>query len=94
MKITIRPKGSAEEARSVFGVCKSVRIRQSLQKRFRRPVPCEQGAADLWATTSSAYLRLFLCVSGVSDYEFVVLCLGFSIVVLCFVSLGSKGLSR
>ena len=35
---------------------KSVRIRQSLQKHLGRPVPCEQGAADLWATASSADL--------------------------------------
>ena len=36
--------------RSAFGVCKSIRIRQSLQQHFRRPVPSEQGAADLKAT--------------------------------------------
>ena len=51
---------------------------------FRSPVPCEQGAADLWATTSSADLRFVVCVSGVLDYELVVLCLGFGNVLLCF----------
>ena len=37
-----------------FGVCKSIRIRQRLQKHSRRPVPCEQGAADFKATASAA----------------------------------------
>ena len=51
-----------------------------------RFVPRE-GAADLWATASSADLRFVGCVPGVLDYEFVVLCLGCWIVV-CVLSLG------
>ena len=89
-----RVGGRGGVSEELFGVCKSIRIRQSLQERLRRPVPCEQGAADLWATVSSADLRYFVCVSGVLDYEFVVLCLGIGIAILCFVSLGSKSLSR
>ena len=38
--------------RRAFGVYKIGKICQSLQKRFKRPVPCEQGAADWMATAT------------------------------------------
>ena len=40
----------------------------------------ERGAADLWATASSADLRILVCVSGDLDCELLVLCLSFWIV--------------
>ena len=39
---------------------KSSRVMQSVQLDLGRPVPCEQGAADLWATSASADLRLLV----------------------------------
>ena len=49
MKRAIRRKGSAAEAGSPkrFWSLQIGKICQSLQKRLGRPVPCEQGAADL-----------------------------------------------
>ena len=47
MKTESPAQGSAEEAGSPKECAKSIRIRQSLQKHLGRPVPCEQGAADL-----------------------------------------------
>ena len=61
---------------------------------FRVQHAAPRGSADQWATASSADLLFFVCVSSALDYEFVVLCLGSWVVVLCFVSLGCKGLSR
>ena len=52
----------------------------------------ERGAADLWATASSADLRILVCVSGVLDCEFMVLCLGLMIVGLRFYMLCVGGL--
>ena len=67
---------------------------QSLQKGLGRPVPCEQGAADLGATASSADLRfrfyvlLCLCVWGYAivglwECEFVGLCVSAWWVCVC-----------
>ena len=41
-------------SRRAFGVCKINKNSQSLQTRLGRPVPCEQGAADLKANVSAA----------------------------------------
>ena len=65
-----RPQGSAAEAGFLerFWSLHFGKNRQSLQKNLERLVPCEQGAADLWATASSAdlrtrfYVSLCLCV--------------------------------
>ena len=79
MKTESLAQGSAEEPGSPksFWSLQIGKICQSLQSGLGRPVPCEQGAADLWATASSADLRFWVCVSGGSDCEFVVLCSGF-----------------
>ena len=52
---------------------------------LERSVRCEQGAADLWTTASSADLEMLVCVSRFLDCEFVVLCLGFGLWVFGFV---------
>ena len=54
------------------------------------------GGGHLWASASSADLRFWVRVSGVSDCEFVFAFggLDFGFVVLCFMSLGSAGLPR
>ena len=64
MKRAIPRKGSAAEAGAPksFWSLQIGKNRQSLQKRLGRPVPCEQGAADLWATASSAGLRNLVCM--------------------------------
>ena len=66
----ISAEGSAEEAGSPksFWSLQSREESSEFAKSLGRPVPCEQGAADLWATASSADLRfrfyvlLCLCV--------------------------------
>ena len=63
-----RVGGTPEACRRAFGVCKVKQSHAEFAMSLGRPVPCEQGAADLWATASSADLRfcsyvlLCLCV--------------------------------
>ena len=54
MKRGFRRQGSAEEAGSSFWSLQVDKISSEFAKRFRRPVPCEQGAADLKASASAA----------------------------------------
>ena len=77
MKRAIQRQGSAEEAGSPksFWSLQIDKNSSEFAKRLRRPVPCEQGAADLWATASSADLRFSFSVS----YSHVVISAGFGI---------------
>ena len=63
------PVGSAEEPGSPksFWSLQSQKNSSEFAMNLGRPVPCEQGAADLWATASSADLRIFVCLSEVLD---------------------------
>ena len=50
--------------RRTFGVCNIGKNRQSLQKYLGRPVPCEQGAADLSAPCGASTAAPSLCRSA------------------------------
>ena len=43
-----RVGGRARVPEELLEFAKSVRNRQSLQKHLGRPIPCEQGAADIY----------------------------------------------
>ena len=76
MKRAIRRIGSAEEPgspKSFWGL-QSPENYSEFAMDLERPVPCEQGAADPWATASSTDLLFLVCVFGVLDCGFVVLC--------------------
>ena len=83
-------EGSAGEAACWGKERVGVVLMESIQ--FRIQHAALKVAADVWATASSADLRFWVRVSGFSDCECGVLDCG--VVVLCFVSLGSVGLSR
>ena len=72
MKTESPAQGSAEEAGSPksFWSWQIDKNSSEFAMNLGRPVPCEQGAADLWATASSADLRFrfyvlwCFCVGG------------------------------
>ena len=70
---------------------KSGRVIQSLQLDLGRPVPCEQEAADTYRVPPLPPTSVFLFVCLGFWIMSLWLCVwGLGVVVLCFVSLGSK----
>ena len=61
MKRDLRPStvgGRGALPEELLESVKSSRVMQSVQLDLGRPVPCEQGAADIWAIACSADLRI------------------------------------